>query len=312
MKRGSSRPSKASAGFVRVLFLSTGNAARSPIAEAIFLSLSRGAAAAWSAGVAPAKEIHPMAQVAVRTVFGGRIDHQLPGTIANCGDTQFDYVITLSREAADQCPSFDNVPERLHWELDDPAAAAGTRAQRQRAFDRVTRDIVKRLRRWWLSLDVAKEAATQASTKPRRRRSELAHWRTRPSSDAPVLAVAFPGPPRRCTRMCALFERSGFQVICGEEYGRAPDLLPVTPHGIIVRVDGSSDSPDVVRPAFQAVKAFRVSLAGIPILMLGDRVPSERERSVLEECDVNFIHLGAQARVRNELITTIESLVRRH
>jgi protein-tyrosine-phosphatase len=63
--------------FVRVLFLSTGNSARSPIAESILLWLSRGQAVVASAGVAPLKEIHPMARgMSLRLLkfSGGSVD----------------------------------------------------------------------------------------------------------------------------------------------------------------------------------------------------------------------------------------------
>lgn len=53
-----------------------------------------------------------------------------------------------------------------------------------------------------------------------------------------MIGVAYFGPTRGCTNMCAFFERSGIKVFCGGQYGRALETLPVVPQGIIVRVDG--------------------------------------------------------------------------
>ena len=295
--------------FVRVLFLSTGNSARSPIAESILLWLSRGEAVVASAGVAPLKEIHPLARTAVRKVFNGQIADACPKSIAVGEESQFDYIFTLSQEAADHCPSFANNPTRVHWALEDPAIVPGSRDHRQAAFDRMTRDLLRRLRRWWLCRDATLPKAAPPPSQPQRRHISHARWRTHPDGDAPILAVAFFGPLRSCTNMCALLERSGFQVLCGEKYGRIADVLPVVPHAIVVRVDGAYHSADEPRSEFHAVQALRRALSDIPILMLVDHVPSDREQEILKDWGVNFFRRLPQR--RGQLLKAIDELVGR-
>jgi arsenate reductase len=271
---------------VRVLFLSTGNAARSPIAESILYWVSQGQAIVASAGVAPLNEINPMAREAVRKVVNTRIVHERPQSAEAVRDDTFEYVFTLSQEALDRCPCLPNQPARLHWPLEDPAAGHGSRAQRQRAFDHLARDLKKRLREWWLCPEGEQAASPRARKRARRPKSQ-ARWRTRPSAEAPILAVAYFGPMRSCTNMCALFERSGFQVLCGEKYGRTPESLPIVPDAVIVRVDGTRQVGDV-RPEFRAVQALRSAVGKVPILLVADRIPSEDEQQILRDCSTGY------------------------
>jgi arsenate reductase (thioredoxin) len=309
MPRDSHRRRTTSERFVRVLFLSNGDSARSPIAKSILLWLSRGEAVVASAGVAPLKEIHPMARAAVRRVFNGHIADGCPKSFAVGEETQFDYIFTLSQEAADHCPSFANNPTRVHWAFEDPAVVPGSRDHRQAAFDRMTRDLLRRLRRWWLCRDTTRPNAAPPPSQPQRRHISHARWRTHPDGDAPILAVAFFGPPRSCTNMCALFERSGFQVLCGEKYGRISDVLPVVPHAIVVRVDGACHSADELRSEFHAVQALRRAFADIPVLMLVDHVPSDREQEILKDNGVTCFRRLPQR--RGQLLKAIDELVGR-
>ena len=271
---------------VRVLFLSTGNAARSPIAESILYWVSQGRAIVASAGVAPLNEINPMAREAVRKVVNTRIVQERPQSPEAFRDNTFDYVFTLSQEAFDNCPCLPDQPARLHWPLEDPAAGHGSRAQRQRAFDRLARDLKKRLREWWLCSEGEQAAPVTARRRARRPKSR-AQWRTRPNAEAPILAVAYFGPMRSCTNMCALFERSGFQVLCGEKYGRTPESLPIVPDVVIVRVDGNRQA-GAVRPEFRAVQVLRSAVGKVPILMVADRIPSEDEQQILKDCSTGY------------------------
>ena len=277
---------------VRVLFLSTGNAARSPIAESILLSLMGGDGAAASAGVIPLQHIHPLARLSVQNVFNGRIAHQRPRTVTECLNERFDYVFTLSQEAADRCPTLPDNPQRIHWPLDDPAAAQGTRDQRQLAFDRVTRELLRRLRRWWRSPEVS--GLPLDLSKRRGWRPKQAQWRTHPEGDAPLLVVAYFGGMRRCRNMCALFERSGYRVLCGDQYGRRPRALGVVPDGLVVRVDGPRTG-SLVRPEFQALADLRLAFDTVPILILGAGIISDGERQLVEKSGARFMLRTRQA-----------------
>jgi arsenate reductase len=280
------RRSKSGTLPIRVLFLSTGNAARSPIAESILYWVSQGQAMVASAGVAPLNEINPMARAAVRKAVNTRIIHERPQAAGSFKDDTFEYVFTLSREALEACPCFPNQPVHLHWPLRDPSVGHGSRDQRQRAFDQLARDLKKRLRTWWLCPDDNQAAPESRQTRPTRR-GRRAQWRTRPNVDAPILAVAYFGPMRRCTNMCALLERSGFHVLCGDQYGRTPENLPVVPDAVIVRVDGKHAT--CVRPEFRAVQALRSAVGTIPILLVADRVPSEDEQQILNDCFTRYV-----------------------
>jgi protein-tyrosine-phosphatase len=274
---------------MRVLFLSTGNAARSPIAEAVLLSLSNRQVDAQSAGVSPLKEIDPMARTAVRNVLNGRMEQQRPRAVDAYRDEHFDYVFTLSEEARDRCPIFANHPEHMYWPLEDPAATHARGNQRQHIFDRVTRELVRRLRVWWLRQQRTPPRKTEPLSQARRRSGPKAHWRTHPEVDAPLLAVAYFGPMRTCRNMCTLFERSGFQVVCGEKYGRAVEERHILPDGIVVRVDGAHQSNDELRPEFRAVQALQADRPEIPILVLVDHRPSDLEQVAMNNCGAPLV-----------------------
>ena len=75
-----------------------------------------------------------------------------PGTIhkalsAFLSET-FDYVITVCDRIAARFPVLPGVPERIHWNLDDPAVRTGTPEERQRAFDETAGRLITRMRIW--------------------------------------------------------------------------------------------------------------------------------------------------------------------
>ena len=131
-----------------VLFLCTGNSARSQLAEVILRHISRGRVQVASAGSAPQPEIHPMARIAARKLLNVEMEGQHPKLLDEFLGQRFDYVITVCDRAAESCPSFPGGPERLHWSFDDPAAVQGADEDRQRAFDNVARALLGRVRLW--------------------------------------------------------------------------------------------------------------------------------------------------------------------
>lgn len=133
---------------LRVLFLCTGNSARSQMAEGLLRQLSNGRVDVHSAGTLPRPEIHPMAYVTMQTKFGNRLAGQEPKSLDRYLGQHFDYVITVCDRAAESCPIFPGDPERIHWSFPDPAGVEGAPADQQRAFDRVATEIAGRLRLW--------------------------------------------------------------------------------------------------------------------------------------------------------------------
>lgn len=120
----------------RVLFLCTGNSARSQMAEALLRDLAGDQFEALSAGVAPAG-LNPLAVEVMREV-GIDISRQRSKDVAEFAGQHIDCVVTVCDHARQVCPAFP-APRSLHWSLPDPAAFAGSRED-QLAFFRFIRD----------------------------------------------------------------------------------------------------------------------------------------------------------------------------
>jgi protein-tyrosine-phosphatase len=131
-------PARAAAPRARVLFLCTGNSARSQMAEALIEQLSGGAVSAASAGSHP-KPLREEAVRAMRTrgidIAGRRSKH-----LDELAGERFDHVITLCDRVREVCPEFRGAPETAHWSIPDPAREGG------RAFERVAEELAVRIR----------------------------------------------------------------------------------------------------------------------------------------------------------------------
>jgi protein-tyrosine-phosphatase/DNA-binding transcriptional ArsR family regulator len=106
---------------VAVLFVCTGNSARSPMAEALLRHRAGGSATVASAGTQPRPRLHPGAVRALRRGFGIDLSGQAPRGLAALEGRRFDHVITLCDRAREACP--DLGAARTHWSVPDPAAA---------------------------------------------------------------------------------------------------------------------------------------------------------------------------------------------
>ena len=124
----------------KVLFLCIGNSVRSQMAEGLLNELGSGKWKARSGGVFPSY-VHPLA-VRVMEEIGIDISRQTSKSMDRFRNEVFDYIITLCDEAAQSCPTFSNKGRRLHWPLEDPAAAIGTIEERLAVFRRI-RDEIK-------------------------------------------------------------------------------------------------------------------------------------------------------------------------
>jgi arsenate reductase (thioredoxin) len=125
----------------RVLFLCTGNSARSQMAEGILRRVAGERFEAFSAGVEPAG-LNPLA-VRVMGEIGIDISHRRSKHAREFLGESFPYVITVCDSANERCPVFPGVSERLHWGFEDPAAAMGTEEQRLAVF-RGVRDAIRK------------------------------------------------------------------------------------------------------------------------------------------------------------------------
>jgi protein-tyrosine-phosphatase len=147
---------------MRVLFICTGNSARSQIAEALLRQITNGRVEVHSAGGQPKNEIHPMAREAVRRMFNLEMTGQSPKSLDRFLGQEFDYVISVCDRADAACPIFPGDTERIHWSLEDPAAVEGTEEEKRRAFETTATDLMRRIRLWTSLPTVAEKAGLPA------------------------------------------------------------------------------------------------------------------------------------------------------
>jgi protein-tyrosine-phosphatase len=110
----------ASIGPARVLFLCTGNSARSRMAEALAKAQSGGAIEAFSAGSQP-RPLHPNAERVMRDEYGLDLTAQASKHLNVFADQRFDWVISLCDRVREVCPEFPGGPETVHWSIANPA-----------------------------------------------------------------------------------------------------------------------------------------------------------------------------------------------
>ena len=132
----------------RVLFLCTGNSARSQMAEAFLRKYGGNEIEAYSAGLEP-KEINPHAQYVMEEI-GVSLRGQYSKHIREyMGKVHFAYVITLCGEAEANCPTtFPGIFQRLHWPFEDPAAMTGSGDEKLAKFREVRDQIERRIKGW--------------------------------------------------------------------------------------------------------------------------------------------------------------------
>jgi protein-tyrosine-phosphatase/DNA-binding transcriptional ArsR family regulator len=127
----------------RVLFLCTGNSARSQIAEALLKRMSAGAIDATSAGSHP-KPLHPNA-VRVLRKRGIDIGANRTKHVDEFVSQRFDSVITLCDRVREVCPEFPHGPDLVHWSLPDPALDGPTNRASYPAFERTAAELETRI-----------------------------------------------------------------------------------------------------------------------------------------------------------------------
>ena len=133
---------------IRVIFLCTGNSARSQMAEAFLSKYGGDAFEAYSAGLEP-KGLNPFA-VEVMKEAGIDITHQRSKNINEyLGKVLFQYLITVCDDADKNCPTIlVGVQSRLHWSFEDPAKFQGTDEEKLAKFREVRDRIERRLKAW--------------------------------------------------------------------------------------------------------------------------------------------------------------------
>ena len=129
---------------IRVLFVCSGNSARSQMAEAVLRHEAGDRFEVASAGTNP-RPIHPLA-IRVLAEAGLDITGATSKSTTRYLGQRFDYVITLCDRARAECPIFPGAGETLHWGLDDPAEVEGTDERRLEAFRHALTEVSGRIR----------------------------------------------------------------------------------------------------------------------------------------------------------------------
>jgi len=137
-------PEKTRGRSPRVLFLCTGNSARSQMAEALLEHMSGGRVETESAGSHP-KPLHPNAIRVMHKrgldISGNRTKH-----LDEFASQRFDMVITLCDRVREICPEFPSHPALVHWSVPDPAQAGPTNRVSHPAFERTAAELESRIR----------------------------------------------------------------------------------------------------------------------------------------------------------------------
>ena len=132
-----------------VLFLCTGNSARSIMAEALLNYWGKGRFLAFSAGSSPKGQVHPMAMETLRR-HGLSIDNLRSKSwneFAGPDAPPLDFVFTVCDQAAQElCPIWPGQPSTAHWGILDPAAVEGSEEERAQAFHRAFRELDARIK----------------------------------------------------------------------------------------------------------------------------------------------------------------------
>jgi arsenate reductase len=131
----------------RVLFLCTGNSARSQMAEALLRRHCADLFEVYSAGLAP-KEIHPCTRQVLAEIGIDMAGQYAKDLGVYMGRMHFGYVITVCSRAEKECPIFPGMGIRLYWPFDDPAAASGSAEEVLAVFRRVRDEIEARVIAW--------------------------------------------------------------------------------------------------------------------------------------------------------------------
>lgn len=132
-----------------ILFLCTGNSARSIIAEGLTNTLGNGRFKAHSAGSHPAGQVNPYALELLRRIKcpTENLRSKSWDEFARPEAPHMHFVITVCDKAAGEvCPLWPGQPLTAHWGFADPAAVHGTDAEKRAAFERTFREINNRLR----------------------------------------------------------------------------------------------------------------------------------------------------------------------
>jgi len=129
----------------KVLFLCTGNSARSILAEALLNRLGQGAYEAFSAGSDPTGAVNPFT-LKLLGDEGYNVNAFKSKNLQQFLNNSFDYVITVCDNANNNCPIFAGSAKKIHWGLEDPAAFDGDDDAKYQQFKDTYEDLEKKIK----------------------------------------------------------------------------------------------------------------------------------------------------------------------
>jgi arsenate reductase len=131
----------------RVLFLCTGNSARSQMAEAWLRQLGGDRFSVFSAGLEP-HGVNPFTIQVMEETGYDMSDHRSKHLEEFIGKIDFDYLITVCGNADERCPVFPGMGTRIHWPFEDPAAFIGTDEEKLAFFQKIRDQIRAKIQDW--------------------------------------------------------------------------------------------------------------------------------------------------------------------
>lgn len=133
---------------INVLFLCTGNSARSQMAEAFLRVMGGSDFQVFSAGMQP-KGMHPLTVKVMEEIGYDLSGHRSKGFQEFLGKQHFHYLITVCDDAEENCPRvWPGVHQRLHWSFEDPAAFEGQENEKLAKFRLVRDQIGAKIHEW--------------------------------------------------------------------------------------------------------------------------------------------------------------------
>jgi arsenate reductase (thioredoxin) len=145
-------------GKPKVLFLCTGNSARSQMAEGYLRHIAGDRFEPLSAGIDP-KGLNPLAVEAMQEI-GIDISKQKSKDVVSFLGQYIPYIVTVCDNARERCPIFPRTFKFLHWSFEDPAAVTGTHEEKLSVFRRVRDEIGRRIEDEFVSATIAQQSGT--------------------------------------------------------------------------------------------------------------------------------------------------------
>jgi len=132
-------------GPYKFLFLCTGNSARSIIGEYLLRQQGGPRFQVFSAGAFPTGKVNPLAVQVLLDVYNVDASEARSKSWEEFKDVEFDFVVTVCDNAREMCPIWPGQPLVAHWSSPDPAAVAGSEAEKYQAFKEVAFQINRRI-----------------------------------------------------------------------------------------------------------------------------------------------------------------------